>query len=120
MAIINWPVTLPQKFLLKSYSEEMPNNLVLDEYDIGPASRRARSTAAPFDVAGTMLMTGTQWTDLITFCDDTIGQRAIAFGFPKQHSSIVGEWLVYLSDPPKRSPVAADLYEVELHLQVVP
>jgi hypothetical protein len=82
MAIINWPSDLPQAFLETSYAESLAENWIRDQFDIGPASVRRRTTAAIYPVTGAMVMTDAQWIELKAFFADVLLQGVLPFGFP--------------------------------------
>lgn len=123
MATINWPEDLPQGLTLRSYQEALPDNLLRDSFDIGPAGTRPRSTAGVFRVSGNMVMTTTQWDEFVEFCRDVLIHRSQAFGFPQQGvcgESPMPEWLVRIVEPPTRSALGDDQWEVQLVLEVLP
>jgi len=124
VATIDWPDELPQEFVRDGYSEALPDNLLRDNFDMGPASVRPRQTAAPFRVSGKMVMTTTQWGEFKDFCEDVIIQRSLPFGFPAAGDcggSPTEEWLVRIVEPPTRmpSPVEGE-WDVALVLEVLP
>ncbi len=57
MTILSWPPDLPQKFLIEGYSETPSENVLRSNMDVGPAKVRRRSTTAPVQMSGSMLMT---------------------------------------------------------------
>lgn len=120
MASIVWPAGLPQKFLQRGYSEAAPDNLIVDQFETGPAGRRPRSSAAPYQVSGVMMMTIAQWEALLDFCEATLFQRSLAFGFPAHGVSEAAEWLVRFTAAPARSPATPEVFEVSLQLEVLP
>lgn len=118
-----WPTELPQCFNLGSYREQMPGGVIRDEYEMGPAGTRLRSTAMPFPVSGSMHMTNDQWIILDTFYRGDAGRGSVAFEFPRPTPS--GEspeetWLVRFLSPPDRTAVDPDLFMVSLSLEVLP
>lgn len=121
MATIDWPDDLPQIFLERTYNEGMPNNVIRDNYDVGPATLRRRSTAAIYPVTGTMVMDDDQWIEMKAFFADVLLQGALPFGIVEQgdNDSPYGEWLVRFVSPPKRVRMGED-WEVTLELEVLP
>ena len=121
MADIDWPSTLPQDLLREGYQEAIPDNRISDNFDIGPAGRRRRSTATPFSVTGKMLMSTAQWEDLKEFCVNTIVGMSLPFGFPEHGVSTPSEWLVRFVEAPSRSAISVEGYwEVSIQLEVLP
>lgn len=62
-----WPATLPQYVLAANYSEEVPDNTIRSETDVGPAKVRRRGTAAPAPISCQVMLTTTQRATLIDF-----------------------------------------------------
>ena len=121
MATIDWPDDLPQVFLRDSYTEGLPQNTIRDQFDVGPATVRRRSTAASFPIGGDMILTGTEWTALVAFFADVLLQGSLAFGIREQDDcdSPYGEWLVRFIEPPTRQRMGED-WRVSIKLEVLP
>jgi hypothetical protein len=82
--MVTWPSSLPQAFVMDSYQEQLADNSIRDQFDVGPAGVRRRSTAAVYQISGPMRMTTTQWETLKTFYNDTILHGSMPFDFPEQ------------------------------------
>jgi len=134
MATIDWPITLPTDVLSEGYSESMPENVVRDRYDVGPVGLRRMASGQPYAVSGQILMTDEEWETLVTFCEDTLIGRTLAFGFPTvgvgPTASPGDEWLVRFVEPPRRQFIARqydsdtleqyDLWLVSFSFEVLP
>ena len=121
MADIDWPSTLPQELLREGFQEQIPENRIVDNFDTGPAGMRRRSTAAPFKVAGRMLITTEQWEILKDFCENTLVGMSLPFGFPEHGATTPGEWLVRFMEAPSRTAINVEGYwEVAIQLEVLP
>ncbi|MDP2322576.1 MAG: hypothetical protein Q8N51_00920 [Gammaproteobacteria bacterium] len=62
-----WPGTLPQILEESGYSEAPRSNVISSQPDAGPDIARRRSTAAPVDITGSMLLTAAQYATLRAF-----------------------------------------------------
>lgn len=73
--------TLPafDEFLVDSYQEAAPDNVIRTDMDIGPAKVRQRGTAAPVICSGSMHMTSTEVANFRTFYDNTVNYGADEF-----------------------------------------
>lgn len=123
MATITWPATLPQTFKRDSYEEEMVNNTIVAEFEVGPSGLRRRVTANVFTVAGEFFMTTEQWENMLEFLVEETLERSLCFGFPAQgysDDSPAQEWLVFMKDPPSRSWLADDFWLVRASFVVLP
>lgn len=77
-----WPSSvLPafDEFLVESYVENAPDNVIRTDMEIGPPKVRLRGTAAPVVCSGSMHMTSTQVVNFRTFFDDTVNYGADEF-----------------------------------------
>lgn len=118
MATIDWPDALPQLFSVSGFGEQLADNTIRDEFDVGPAGVRRRSTAGVSRLSGRMVMSTEQWNRLKQFYrDDTLG-GSLAFGFPEPISE--EQILVRFSASPSRTPVTDDDWEVALAFEVLP
>jgi hypothetical protein len=124
MATINWPTTLPHCFITDSFNEALPNNLLRDDYDVGPAGVRPRSSAAVRPISGRLVMTTAQWEIFKDFCADDLLQRSLAFGFPEfgvdPNVSPTPTWLVRIVEPPSRVRFGPGKWIVNLALEILP
>lgn len=78
MAIL-WPSTLPPVPLYDGYSESAPNTTLRTAAATGPAKVRKKSSAMPWQLNFSMMMTDTQIADFKTFVYDTLSGGALRF-----------------------------------------
>lgn len=118
--MVAWPTDLPQSFVMDSYREDMPDNLIRDQFDTGPAGLRPRTTAAPYQISGPMRMTVDQWEELKTFYRDTLIQGSQPFTFPEQGCPTTPASLtVRFASPPSRQRYGPK-WMVTIQLEVLP
>lgn len=116
-----WPVSLPQKPLQDSYSEELQNNIIVTQMDQGPAKYRKRTTSSvkKFDVI--FLMTAEQLSTFETFFDSTISSGALTFDFPNPRSGSSETFRIDMSKgAPKISPLSGGQYRVGFGMERMP
>lgn len=118
--MVAWPAPLPQSFVMDSYQEEMPDNVIRDQFDVGPAGVRRRSTSAPYKISGPMRMTVDQWEELKTFYEDTILHGSLPFDFPEQGCPTTPATLVVRFTAPPARTRAGPKWNVTLQLEVLP
>lgn len=109
MVLEVWPETLPRSFMVSGYQEVGADNLIKDEYNVGPPSYRRRTVSAPASFAGQMLMTIAQWEILSAFFHTTLFDGVKRFLFPPQgYTDISHYWVSRFIAPPQRQLSAAD------------
>lgn len=114
-----WPDTLPQAFLLNSYSATRPSTLLKSQPEAGPAIHRRRFTAAVMPFSGTMMMTTAQKIAFYTFYDETLLGGAVAFVFPAQDGS-GGVWDCRFTADPEEAPVSAAHWRISMAMERLP
>lgn len=120
MAAENWPVTLPQCFIL-GYSDGLADGVLEVQPDTGPPIARRRSSAMPRQLGGQMRMTRAQILIMKTFCDDTLDGGVLPFNFPDPTDT--GETLLVRfakGSLPAWQQTAAGIYRVNISLLVLP
>lgn len=118
MANANWPDTLPQRFTAGSYSRSHPDNRMRTAMEVGPAKLRRQQTLNVYTIAGDMVMSRAQLTDLRSFVDATTGGGVLAFNFPDQEcGSAVEARFVSLPATARRTN---STFTVSLELEVLP
>jgi len=76
---ITWPLTLPQSFLVESFAEEAPDNIIRSAMDSGPSKARKRYSATVTPFSGHMIMTQAQYLIFKDFFRNTISDGAFSF-----------------------------------------
>lgn len=61
MSAVAWPKSLPDRFLVRGYSENEGENVLRSEMDVGPAKTRLRATVAPVRVSASLVLTRDQF-----------------------------------------------------------
>ena len=79
---ITWPLTLPQSFLVDSFTEESVDNIVRSAMDSGPSKARRRLTATVEPFSGKMIMTQAQYIIFKDFFRNLIQDGALTFEMP--------------------------------------
>jgi hypothetical protein len=112
-----WPDNLPKRFIVPSYQETRPDNVVFSEVSIGPAKARRRTTSNVWEQSGTMVMTYDQYRAFLQFVSVDISDRSKAFWFPDRLGG--PNLLVRIKESPKAS-LDGNLWQVSLTLEVLP
>ncbi|KGT75791.1 hypothetical protein MA20_31840 [Bradyrhizobium japonicum] len=115
-----WPVSLPQKFLVDGFSEQLGDGVLEYAPDAGPTLTRRRSTAAPRPLSGNMEMTSAQLAALKTFYEVTIINGSLPFTLPDPLGG--ADLLVKFQKggQPKWSALGGDYFTVVLVLWILP
>jgi hypothetical protein len=109
-----WPATLPQDFRASNYTEAMPENRIIDNYEAGPPFYRRRTTANPLRVSGSMYMTNEEWVILKDFFTNETLDGVLTFNIDQVDTSGEWTWLVRFVQPPTRTVVEPDFFDVSL------
>ena len=117
MASIDWPSTLPQKFEQDGYSEDLADNTIRSEVDVGPAKVRKRYTAGVDVVSGKMHLTADQVDTLKTFyrTDTEGGSLKFNFDHPTENKTMECRF----TKPPGIVPLAHE-FEGNIELEILP
>lgn len=113
-----WPLSLPQAPLAERYQETLPNAILRSEMDQGPAKLRARTSAAVGLFRLSYILTRAQAETLETFYRATLGQGALAFGFPHPRTGVAGSFR--FRAPPDILAVNGLYFRVDLQLEALP
>ena len=79
MSIPAWDASLPQRLLVKSYSESPADVLLRTSMDFGPAKVRRRGTAGPRPVSGSIIVTAAELATFKTFFNTTLLGGSLRF-----------------------------------------
>ncbi len=112
-----WPATLPQDFLVGSFSESEPETSIQTEMDTGPRKSRQRFTAAEQPISGSMNLTAAQKATLRTFYRTTLGGGSLSFEWQRPGENLEN---FRFAEPPQYSALGADNYQVNLQLLILP
>ena len=110
MVLEVWPTSLPQAFMASGYGEATPkDNIITDDYNVGPPVYRRRTTSAPAPYAGQMFMTTEEWETLSTFFHGNLFDGVMRFLFPPQGVADLSRyWISRFVSPPQRQMSNAD------------
>jgi hypothetical protein len=119
MALPRWPVALPRQMMLEGQGEKLPDGLLRSDNDAGPAKVRRRSSATPWEMAGTFRMTHAQYDAFRAFVDQDIAGGALPFEFPHQRDCAA--WLLVRVKPGDVTAVRVGPgWRVSMKLEVLP
>jgi len=116
---MQWPVSLPQRLEVSSYSETFGAGAVRTEMDAGPAFQRPRVTAVVEPISGSMTMRGDQYATLKQFWTDT-GHGAVPFDWVHPITEAAALVQFNAGTPPKISARSGTLFHVAISIEVLP
>jgi hypothetical protein len=120
----DWPVTLPQDWLLEGAAGAIGDNTLRSQPDVGPAKLRRRSTARPDTWSGDMIMTATQYGILDGFYKTTCAGGSLPF--TKTHPVTGSSKNYQFIGPPSYRPSGSyaangeQYWLVTLNLEILP
>jgi len=114
---LTWPASLPQSFLVNSFVQKAPNNIVRSAVDSGPAKTRRRFTATTIPISGSMIMTKAQFLTFKTFFRDTIFDGALEFDMT---DDVDGGIMTVKFNEPYEASFLGTVWEVSLSLDKQP
>lgn len=117
MSTVSWPDTLPVMLRLEGLNETLGNNLIRSEMDSGPVKVRRRSTAAPDDISGTMVLTSVQTDVLDEFYLHALAGGALPFLMRHPRTQALNRFRI--KKPPTYTP-AQGLWIAGLTLEKLP
>jgi len=117
MSIPSWPETLPQNILAQGYKGGLPNNLLRQQMDIGPAKVRRRGTVAVEPVTGNILVTPAQLATLKTFYETTLLDGTLRFSWVQPEDGTTAVEMRF-TEPPTWNWVDG-YFEVALSLEIL-
>lgn len=116
---ISWPTSLPQQFLVDSYTRAPTDNLIRTTMDAAIAKQRSRFTHSTKSIKAAMLMTEDQLVTFRTFFEDTLSNGALSFNIPKRVPAI-GTEEVRFSQGLYEESFVGPLWRVNMNLEVLP
>ena len=102
MALIDWPVTLPDCFLESSWQEEAVDTNIQTVPDTGPIKTRRRYTQPETLINGSMVIDGAQYQTLQDFYNVTLQNGTQIFDFTHPITQAITEYR--FEKPPAYSP----------------
>jgi len=114
-----WSASLPSTFLVDGYQEQWPDNLIIQEMEVGPPKVRRRQTAAPEYINCYQILTTAQVATLKTYWTSTLtgGSTTIdPLVHPRSGSNVVARMI----RPPVISALGAGKWRVGYVFQVLP
>lgn len=116
--MVDFPSSLPQYLDTDGFEDEIPDDRLRSQTDIGPPMMRRRSSAKPTPVKGAQLLTETQFQTLKDFYNDDLDGGVLRFNWIGQTTGNAVEYRFVT--PPKRSAIYNDLFVVEYDLEIMP
>jgi len=117
MSDITWPSDLPAMFRNEGLSETLGDPAIESENDTGPANKRRRSTAAPDDLSGSLLLSREQTLSLDTFFKTTTKGGVLPFLWT--HPRTLTTKRFRFASAPKHDP-AGSLWVSQFSVKVLP
>lgn len=104
----DWPSSLPQDVLVRGFTETYTDNVVLAPVDFGVPKRRPKFTAAGITMSINIHVTEAERSTLDSFFHVTLvdGENSFTWIEPINQTTKTLEFV----EPPKYTPVGADLY----------
>ena len=118
MADIQWPTSLPQNPNDDSFGEELGENTVRTQMEVGPPKVRRRHTAAVDSMPVSFDMTDSQLATLKTFFRTTTKDGSLVFDFTHPITAATEEWRFLTA--PKIRYIGPDWHEVSFALEKLP
>lgn len=114
-----WPSTLPSDPLLDGYSQQQMDNSIRSKMDYGPDKLRRRTTGVIRNVHMKFRLTKTQLQALDEFYNVTLAVTGIIDWVDHRHPDRPAAQYRFL-EPPSVAPIAPDLWEASLALEMLP
>lgn len=118
MATQVWPVSLPQRPLIRKLQEVAPELRLRTNMDAGPAKMRRRFQAGVRPFVVSMVLTGAQVETLDAFFGTTLQGGTLRFDFTHPRTGVTGEFRFV--EPPQYSGVSPGTYEASMQLELMP
>jgi hypothetical protein len=119
-----WPSTLPQSLLADGYIESSESGVIRTSMDAGPEFVRPRFSAVRKFFSGSMILTPSQLSTLITFFDVTLKLGSGTFEWHPQGFHALSPSTVYdmrfMAPPSIRSIAGNLLYQVDMSFEALP
>lgn len=119
MAIPAWDASLPQRLLVKSYSESPADVLLRTSMDFGPAKVRRRGTAGPRPVSGSIIVTAAELATFKTFFNTTLLGGSLRFSWVDPVDGTTTTEMRITKNPSWQA-LSGDLFEIALELEILP
>lgn len=116
--MVNWPSTLPNKFLKDGLSESPPDVILRTEMDAGPPKMRRIATAGERKITGTQSMTVDQVEIFDAFFNDDLYGGTVRFSWVHPRTGETKEFRFV--SVPKYTGVGGDLLQVQMELEIMP
>ena len=113
-----WPASLPQRFLLQGYREQLPDPVIRTQMDAGPPKARRRYTAAYRPIQGRLHCSAAQTATLEEFHQTVCAGGSLPFDWVNSRTGAVAtfQW----RGAPTIDPEHRDGFWVQLDLLQVP
>jgi len=110
-----WPASLPVNPLMFNYQEDVSDQVLRSEFELGPISMRSRSAMTLTRLAVTFGLTRTQANSLVSFYEDTLvrGSKSFRWYHPRTGDVVAARFV----SPPSLSAKFFDWYEASVTLE---
>lgn len=112
-----WPVSLPQSFLIRGFSEEIPDTSITTQMQSGVSKKRQLYTGASNPISGNLYMTSAQTSTLDTFYNSTLQGGSLKFTWTHPRTGATETFR--FRGPPAYSPAGVD-WLVAVDLEILP
>ena len=112
-----YPASLPQVPLI-GYRETLADNLVRNEFDVGPPKTRPRSTAPRKQMTWAMNLTQAQKETLVSFFEDSLAFGSLEF----QHRlpDDAGQQAIFkFTEPPQFNLISPTTWSVSMSVELL-
>lgn len=116
--MVDWPVTLPQSPLVAGYQEQPENTMLRTDMETGAAKQRRRFTAAPRNIAMSIMLTDAQMDIFEDFFFNDIKGGSISFEWV--HPRTGDPATFRFTQMPTYQEITPFLYQVNLPLERLP
>jgi hypothetical protein len=114
-----WPISLPQSpLMLQGFQETLPNTVIRTEMDVGPPKVRQRATAGIRAFTMIVQMTKAQVATLDTFYVSTLAGGSLPFDWTHPRTGAAATYRFVR--PPICVPLADDLWQARMELEILP
>ena len=113
-----WPASVPATPLMGQYTEELPNQYIVSDFEVGPKEFRRRTTLDTYGMSAEFRLTRAQATSLVNFYNNTLFGGTSPFTW--HHPRTLATVSVHFLEPPELTATFYDVYDVQVKFQVLP
>lgn len=117
--MVSWPSLLPQKLHQQGFSISEKQGVIRSEVETGKPNQRLRTTAGPQEFTGRMYLNKGQYAELLKFWTNETAGGAVAFEWVHPVTQQPATIRFKADNPPSIQPIAGDLFNVSLTLEII-